>query len=370
MKHSAFQLRPGQPRSSRKGVAMVLSLILIVVLSATAAAALSMVGSERRVVEDQEAAAEAHALARSAYDRFIADPTGSLPSFSPTSFVGPDSAHYTFADGYAWVSVLRIRPSISGSAPLFLVRSRAVRTANRPVNTPVAERVFAQYAQWNEVEMPAIAAWTSLSGLLKNGGSGTIAGADNCGSSTPVAGVAVPNVPGYVQNGGSSVPSGSPGILNMGLQSQANGMVEVDWTGIISGMSLSADIVFPGGAWPTFTDPDYWPVIYVDQASSFALPGSGRGMLIVRNNMTISDAMQWDGIILVGGTFTSNGNNTVSGAIVTGLNVLLGQVVPPSNIGNGTKTYEFDSCNVENAVKKFNGLAPLRNSSADNWASY
>ena len=33
--------------------------------------------------------------------------------------------------------------------------------------------------------------------------------------------------------------------------------------------------------------------------------------------MTISDALKWDGIILVGGTFTSNGNNTVSGALVT-----------------------------------------------------
>jgi hypothetical protein len=370
MKHSAFRLRAQQTRSSRDGVAMVLSLILIVVLSATAAAALSMVGSERRAVEDHEAAAEAHAPARSAYDRFIANPTGSLPSFSPTSFVGPDSAHYTFADGYAWVSVQRIRPSISGSAPLFLVRSRAVRTVDRPANTPVAERVFAQYAQWNDVEMPAIAAWTSLSGLLKNGGSGVISGTDNCGSSTPLAGVAVPDVPGYVQSGGASVPSGSPGILTMGSQTQANSLVEVDWSGIINGMSLSADVVFPGGVWPSFADPNDWPVIYVDQATSFALPGSGRGMLIVRNDMTISDAMQWDGIILVGGTFTSNGNNTVSGAIVTGLNTMLGQVVLPSNIGNGTKTYTFDSCNVENAVKKFNGLAPLRNSSADNWSSY
>lgn len=351
-------------------MAMVLSLILIVVLSATAAAALSMVSSERRVVEDQEAAAEAHALARSAYDRFIADPTGSLATFTPTSFTGPDSAHFTFADGYAWVSVQRIRPSIDGSAPLFLIRSRAVRTANRPVNTPVAERVFAQYAQWMDVEMPAMAAWTSLSGLLKNGGSGVVSGTDNCGSSTPVAGVAVPDTPGYTQNGGSSVPSGSPGILNMGTQAQANGMVGVDWSGIIGGMSLSADVVLPGGAWPSFTNPNYWPVIYVDQDANFALPGSGRGMLIVRNDIVINELTQWDGIILVGGTFTSNGTNTVRGAIVTGLNVLLGQSVPPSDIGNGTKTYKFDSCNVEKAVRKFNGLAPLRNSSADNWASY
>jgi hypothetical protein len=370
MKSSASMSRRRLTRGARKGIALVLALVLIVILSVAAASALAMVGSERRVVEDQGAAAEAHAMARSAYDQFITNPTGFIGSFSPTTFAGPDSAHIVFSDGYAWVKVQRVRPSVSGSAPLFLVRSRAVRTINRPMRIPVAERIFAQYAQWQDVEMPAIAAWTSLSGLLKNGGSGTISGADNCGSGTPVAGVAVPNVPGYTQNGGSSVPSGAPNIMNMGTQSQANGMVGIDWVTILSGMALSADIVIPGSSWPSFTNTNYWPVIYVDQATPFALPASGRGMIIVRNDMTISDAMQWDGIILVGGTFTSNGNNTVSGALVTGLNVLLGQSVPPSNIGNGTKTYRYDSCNVTNAVTKFNGLAPLRNSSTDNWASY
>ena len=41
--------------------------------------------------------------------------------------------------------------------------------------------------------------------------------------------------------------------------------------------------------------------------------------------MTISGALQWDGIILVGGTLTSNGNNSVNVAVVTGLNVLIGE---------------------------------------------
>jgi hypothetical protein len=354
--------------NSRQGIALVLALVLIVVLSVAATAALGAVSSERRVVEDQGAASEAHALARSAYDQFITNPTALLPSFAPATFAGPDSAHILFSDGYAWVKVQRVRPSVSGSAPLFLIRSRAVRTINRPVRTPVAERVFAQYAQWQDVEMPALAAWTSLSGILKNGAMGTISGADNCGGSAPVAGVAVPNAPGYVQTGGSSVPSGSPPILNMGSQSAANGAVGVDWVTILAGMALSAEVVIPGGSWPSFSNANYWPVIYVDQTSPFTLPTSGRGMLIVKNDMNILGGQQWDGIILIGGTFTSNGVNTVNGALVTGLNVLLGQNVPPSNIGNGTKTYRYDSCNVEKAVSKFNGLAPLRNSSADNWA--
>ena len=357
----------GRPR---KGASLVLALLLIVVLSVTAAGALTMVGSERRVVDDAQAAAEAHAMARSAYDQFVSNPLGTMTAFTPPTFVGPDSVQITFSDGYAWVSVQRIRPAIGGNLPLYLVRARAVRTANRAANSPVAERIFAQYARWQTADMPVHAAWTSLSGLHKNGGSGYVGGVDNCGVETAIGGVAVPAVPGYSQSGGLSVPTGVPPIVNMGTQSQANDMIKIDWAGMVAGTALSPDITLPGGSWPSFSDPNYWPLIYVDQASDFALPGNGRGLLVVRNNMTIGDSRQWDGIILVGGTLTSNGNNTVSGALVTGLNVLLGQSVPVSSLGNGTKTYRYDSCSVENAANRFGGLSPIRNASADNWRTY
>ena len=363
------QHRP-KARRERRGMALILSLILVVVLSATAAAALSMNGSERRVVEDQEAAAEAHAMARSAYDQFLTDPVDLLPTFDPTTFTGPDSAQFNFSNGYAWVSVQRIRPSVAGSATLFLVRSRAVRTSERPGNMPVAERVFAQYAQWQTGAMPTLAAWTSLTGLKKNGGAGTISGSDNCSALGPVAGVAVPAAPGYQQNGGSSVPSGAPNILDMGTQAEANALIKIDWAGIVGGKSLVPDIVLPSGSWPSFSNSNYWPVIYVNQSGSWSLPGNGRGLLIVRNDMTISGSLQWDGIVLVGGTLTSNGTNSVHGAVVTGLNVLIGENPGVSDIGNGTKTYRYDSCNVAEAGRRFAGLAPFRNTGSDNWKTY
>ena len=153
--------------TNRRGSTMVIALVLIVVLTATAAAALTTVSSERRVVEDQQAAVDAHAMARSGYDQFITDPMGAFPGFVPATFVGPESTQYTFSDGYAWVSIQRVRPSVSGSSILFLIRSRAVRTANRPGNIPVAERTFAQYAQWQTGSMNTLAAWTSLTGLTK-----------------------------------------------------------------------------------------------------------------------------------------------------------------------------------------------------------
>ena len=62
--------------------------------------------------------------------------------------------------------------------------------------------------------------------------------------------------------------------------------------------------------------------------------------------MTISGNRTWDGILLVGGNLTSNGNNTVQGATITGLNVMLGMVVPGAAVGNGNKNYQYNSCNV------------------------
>jgi hypothetical protein len=308
-------------------------------------------------------------LARSAYDRFIANPKSALVGFNPPTFTGPDSVYYLFSDGYAWVSVQRVRPAILDTAAIYLVRARAVRTIKRPVNTPVAERVFAQYSTWYPGTMTATSAWMSLTGLTKHGGSGTLSGSDNCGG-PPVAGVAVPNVPGYNQNGGSSVPTGSPPILNMGTQAQANAAVNVNWAGIVSGTGMVPDITLPGGSWPSFSNPNYWPIIYVNQAGDWSLPGDGRGTLIVKNNLTISGSTKWNGIILVGGVLTSNGNNTVSGAVITGLNVLLGQTVGSSDLGNGTKTYRYDACNVAAAASNFGGLAPMRNTTSDNWPSY
>jgi hypothetical protein len=259
---------------------------------------------------------------------------------------------------------------MDGNGALYLVRSRAVRTEYRPPSAPVAERVFAQYAHWQSGGMTALAAWTSLSGLLKNGGSGTISGNDACGEEEEVAGVAVPNVPGYEQNGGSSVPEGDPDILLMGTQPQANGMITIDWAGIVAGTALSPDISIPGAGWPGFASSSYWPVIYVNQATEWSLPTSGRGLLVVRNDMVISGSRSWDGIVLVGGTLRSNGNNTIKGAVVSGLNELLGQNVAASDIGNGTKTFRYDSCNIDKAAARFGGLSVMRNTAADNWPSY
>jgi hypothetical protein len=60
----------------------------------------------------------------------------------------------------------------------------------------------------------------------------------------------------------------------------------------------------------------------------------------------------------------------VQGAVVTGLTIQLGQTVGISDVGNGTKTFRYDSCNVANAASRFGGLVPFRNTTVDNWSTY
>lgn len=142
----------------------------------------------------------------------------------------------------------------------------------------------------------------------------------------------------------------------------------MDWAGIVNGTSLTPTLTIPPATWPSFADTSYWPVIKV--TGDLSLPGNGRGVLIVTGNFTMSGSVQWDGVLLVGGRITSSGNNTVRGVIVSGLNAKLGMAVPESDIGSGTKTFQYNSCLAQRALQPFQGLVPMDNAWADNWASY
>ena len=146
--------------------------------------------------------------------------------------------------------------------------------------------------------------------------------------------------------------------------------VHIDWNAIVNQNAITPSITIPGGSFPTaamFADTSYYPIIRVN--GDFTIPTSGQGMLIVTGNLTISGSTTWKGVLLVGGDITSNGNNGVQGATVSGLNVKLGTYVPTST-ANGTKSYNFNSCEVAKANKPAGALVTLRNTWVDNWVEY
>lgn len=367
------------PRTSRapRGIALPMAVLAVALLTTMIAGALLVLGGERRTIDTQDATVKAAALAQSAMAWFEQE-RGPTYGFTATPPAATESTRVTYSGvGYADVVLTRVRPEISGSDAIYLVRSHGVLTGGRLSGLPVAERTVAQFAAFMRQSLKVKGGWTALTGLTKNGAQGTLSGVDNCGDSATTGGVAVPTSPGYSQNGGgTSVPAGNPPIVDLGTQAQANASVQIDWNAIINQGAITPDITIPPGSLPPSPyAANYWPVILIDNPTTpFDLGAagaySGQGLLIVRGDLSIDGSSQWKGVVLVGGALVANGNNTVLGSVVSGLNSQLGMTVAASDVGNGTKTYQYDSCNVANALAGLNRLVPFNNAWADNWANY
>jgi hypothetical protein len=260
---------------------------------------------------------------------------------------------------------------------VYAITSRGVNTTARRYagSAPAAERTVATYALWVPAPIEMYGAFTSLSGINKNGGSGELSGFDRCGASPNINGVAVPNG-GYTGpvTPIQGVPDDTPYYLGTpGVAGTARDSIDIDWAGIVAwpNTSMIPDHRVPTQPWPVnFTD---WPVVRVDNAAGpvFTLPNNaGKGILIVTGDLNLDGAVGWEGLVLVGGRLTSNGNNTVYGAVVAGLNIKLGIDPGTSDIANGTKTYQYDSCALKRALGNVGSIQRVRNGWIDTWPSY
>jgi hypothetical protein len=361
--------------TERRGFAIPIALLVIAVLTIMIAGGFSIVSAERRSVADQKSQINAFRIAEQGLEIYLVR-RDSLLAGTPNYAKVPgakDSVRITMTGGYADVSLTRLRPPRGSQSGLYVVRSKGTETAGAFAGTPQGVRTVAQYVLWEPAPMQVLAGWTAMSGLQKNGAAGTLGGIDMCGEAGAVAGVVVPAYPGYQ---GKMVAVGNPPIDSF----PAPDSVEIDWDGIVNHGLIDATITLPGGTWPTTalqnsyadTSIKYYPIIRVN--GDFDLMSSGTGMLIVTGNLTISGNKGWRGVILAGGVMTSNGNNDiigggVQGAVISGLNVKLGMDVDES-LANGTKMYNYNSCEVARATTLMGALVTLRNTWVDNWVEY
>ena len=354
------------PRRAPRGIALPMAVMAVALLTSLIAGALLVMGSERRVIDTQDASVKAAVLAQSALQWFLNErcSTYGLCTSPPAD---PESTRINYAGlGYADVVLRQIRPAAGAAKGVYLVRSHAVLTRGTLSGLPQAERTVAQYALWVQQSMKVNGGWTSLSGLSKNGTAGKLSGVDACGQKPSVPGVTVPKSPGYA--GPISTPPIYGGVDSAQVVDTLSSKVHIDWNGIVNQNALTPDLTIPPNSWPSFP-PGYWPIIMV-RATDFVLPSVGRGTLIVTGNITINGSNQWAGVVMVGGALTSNGNNIVEGIIMSGLNTLLGMTVPMSSVGNGTKTYEYNSCNMDTALAHLSSLRTFNNAWADNWSGW
>ena len=74
----------------------------------------------------------------------------------------------------------------------------------------------------------------------------------------------------------------------------------------------------------------------------------------------------WAGVVLIGGYAMIQGNASIDGALVTGLNIKLG-----ANVGNadaGAQLHvQYHSCNLAAALARFAHLQLVANAWTDSW---
>src|SRR5687768_4492710 len=353
--------------TSRKGFALPTAILVIGILSISIAAGFTLVNAERRGVDDQKAQISAFVLAEQGLQMFFVkrDSLG-FTSAPPLAHEGPVRVY--LKGGYADVQLDHVRPPVASSAELYAVRSKGTQTGGAINNIPGGVRTVAQYAAWEPATMEVLAGWTAITGIRKNGSSGEFLGVDACGDTSAVAGIAVPLVPGFNQ------PESADSTAYLGDRvNDAARAVEINWAGILAGTAMTPNYVIPPDAVPSFADTSFYPSILMLGTGNIGSSdlNNGRGLLIVQGNLDTGSGatFNWKGVVLVGGDLIGNGNNNIEGAIISALNAKLGQNVPINTV-NGTKTYQYNSCEVAKAMRGLGALVPLNNTWVDNWVEY
>ena len=368
---------------SKQGFALPMALMVMVVLTAGITAGYAATSSEIVSNAAHRGDTRAYNLAVAGLEQFLA--RRSEVGFCSNCLADPTAAvadsEWTtvqLSGGYAIVKSVRVRKHLNDTMPaLFFVRSMGVDQSAKisgATSAINATRIVGTYATWNTATVNVQGAWFALSGLHKNGNAGKIDGTDNCtsangGGKPTLAGAVVPS--GGQFSGDVTPFVGSPPIDTSKSFNQMKDSSKLDWAGILAG-SISPDfdvpsVSFPSASWFS-SNPNSWPIIRIRSPQTFTLPNAGRGMIIVDSNFVISGSNMWDGIVLVGGALTSNGNNTTAGATFAGLNYLLGGAPAASSDdsdANGQKTYTYDSCNVAKASKGLQAYRTWNNTYID-----
>ncbi|MDX2184040.1 MAG: hypothetical protein SFW08_08650 [Gemmatimonadaceae bacterium] len=419
------QVRPAR----RSGFVVPTVLVIAVMLSAAVAGAYSYLNSERRTNDNRRAEIEAVAVANAGLQKFLIDffrdpatfPAAKRDSMMPSNWVGisvaaDSSVTVTLAldvsnhDDRRRVGGVRVsdtaevkaylirRPASVNDSSLWLIRSRGIPARKRAVGELQAERVVTAYTWIAPGNMNVMGGWVSLTGINRNGAAGTLSGQDECAQNGTIWAAVAPS---DIANGYSGSMAGVVGGVDESRNAATlTSTLNINWALVAGGSSPIPDFVLtqtnqslPPAACARFAvDTSYYPTILVRNGNPPLFPGPGwqydytslcpslsnsvirRGLLIVQGDFRTqgSSGGNFGGIVLVGEQFTANGNQTMTGAIVSGLRKTVDTAyAAASEVAtlNGNKTYQYNSCRVKAALQQLRGLRPMLNTWTDGWTA-
>ena len=371
---------------NRRGFALPMTIMVVVVLTAALTAAFVATASETTTNVAVRGQSRAFMLAQMGLERFLENPDSMsvCPKCDTLRTTPVVDTYGKEIDGDSvYITVTRIRHQSGRNIPaVYFIQARGVDKRSKLTGRLAsvdAERSVGLYAQWNTNTVQVRSAWTSLTALEKNGTAGLLSGADQCGEGPTIAGTIAPKGE-FEHDGGSGWAEGNPPVDTSMTAAELAATMKIDWNAIINGNSMPADFTIPGDNFPSeawfAADTSRWPVIRI-KANNYALPNGGRGIIIAEGDFVISGSNMWDGVVLIGGKLLSNGSNTVAGGTITGLNVLLPDAEKPGestlddgSTANGQKIYQYSSCKVARATKALERFRVLANTWADNLPSW
>lgn len=343
--------------SNERGIALPITIFLVTLLTVMLAAALARAASDHEVADAGQWATASLAIAESGLNTYYG-----TQSTRPTD---GDSTRINVTGGYADVVVSALQvPADPMEDQTFVIRSTGYLIDANQGSTPVAEHTVAQIAVWQIEQINTIAALVAANG--NNTGSGAdiqMDGIDfgSCGASN-IAGVRIPS-----SSGSNGTYTGSPPIWEAATSDSVARETEIDWVTIRAG-----NFAYDYTDLTTMTDSSSYFI-----NGDYTLTADGEGLLIVTGDLTGGGTFtNWTGVVLVGGklVLTQNGwINNFDGLVITGLDEGVSGLSPVSTNrlrGSSSYWFEYNSCNVRNALKSFTSLIPLENTWIDNWATY
>ena len=353
------------------------TLLVTTLLTVMLAASFLLVSAEQRTADNSFGTSRALALAQAGLQNYFSQNRGLTDTMSW------DSTRIPLVLGYADVVAVKLRPSgatLGNPLSLWVVRSTGVSTSPVMAGQTQGSRILAQFAQLNPGSLPARAALVALNGVRIYGGGSS--------APNPLSGQDLGSIPPCTSHGGAaadtlavSAPSGQyvaaanvAPPLGEGVETwfptwrSLYDSTHIDWPGLLAGNFLP-DYTIPPGPWPAVGSNNYlvgWA------ASDVTIPaGQRRGMLVVAGNVIMAPNAHWDGIILAGGTFSTDAAGTIThGMVVTGLDLARGLPVAPDSIQAGAVKLQWTWCYTQSSVSSLSALVPIPNAWVDTWSNY
>jgi hypothetical protein len=351
-----------QDMRDQRGFALPLTILVITVMTMLIASAHVRARADRIIAESSGATVTAFAVAQSGLNRYLA--------YYDSIKVRPadgDSLRINVPGGYADVRAYTVRsPSDTMEPELYVLRSTGTLIQPTRGSLPQAQRTLAQFAQWQSASMWVEAAYTAANDITVDPTLDIdVVGFDQCASGAPA-------VTGLRTIGTSSITAldfgdleGSPALQLSGSGAVVANDTRIDWSAIVNGQ-FEAD-------YDSIRNWDFsYPTMLINGDATIS-DGGGYGLLMVTGNLTLTGStFNWRGIVLAGGWIVANAQSTyVRGTIVSGLNAQLGMSPAASQIGVGPfHDFDYDACEIQNALNSLIGFAPIRNAWIDNWAMY